>query len=98
MCTWKRQPQQSPGTYLFSGKLYATRGVAAALHPEEIIMLYHDVRTFAEQQGGIDYLQVYEDKDGRRLFFIDQLSRQQLESGQYDNENNYCTLLWPAEY
>lgn len=98
MCTWKRQPQQCKGTYLFSGQLYVTRGVAAELHREEILLIYQDVRTFAEQQGGIDYLQVYEDKEGRRLFFIDQLSKLQLESGQYQNEHNYATLLFPSEY
>lgn len=96
---WNRKPQErTDQKYLFSGRFYCTKGVSELLPYDEILMLYHDVRDFAIEQKGIDYLQVYSNETGQRLFFIDNLDEKMLESGNYDNEHNYCTLLLPEEY
>jgi len=52
-----------------------------------------------EENKNLDYLQVFIHKDtGQKLFFIDQLSKQMIESGGYKSEDNYCTLLLAQEY
>ena len=96
--TWQRQPQERPGNYHFSGQFYATSGVANELSADEILSIYQNVRAFAKVKDGIDYLQVYTDSNGRKLFFIDQLSKEMIESGDYQDEDNHCTLLFASEY
>lgn len=98
MAQWTRKPQEKDGTYLFSGNFYTTRGVYEELSPQEIRSIHADVKAFAEAKQGIDYLQVYEDELGRKLFFIDQLNREMINSGDYKDEDNYCTLLFASEY
>lgn len=98
MANWKRKPQERDGSYLFSGQFYSTRGVASELSMDEILFIYQDVRAFAKQKCGIDYLQVYTDESGRKLFFIDQLSREMIDSGEYRDEDNHCTLMFASEY
>ncbi|HMG66360.1 MAG TPA: hypothetical protein VK588_01700 [Chitinophagaceae bacterium] len=99
MATWERKPQErNDQQYFFAGKFYMTKGVFDALHFEEIISIYHDVKAFAKQRNGIDYMQVYTDGNGRKLFMIDQLDTRMIESGEYSEEHNYCTLLLDEEY
>lgn len=98
MATWTRKPQETKGNYQFTGQLIVTASVGAALKKVEIIGIYYDILKFVEEQGGIDYLQVYTDEKGRKLFFIDQLDREMIESGDHDSEDNYCTLLFANEY
>lgn len=97
MC-WTRQPQERSGTYRFSGSFYMTAGVRAQLLLDDILYIYHDVRSFAEQESGIDYLQVYISCEGEKLFFIDQLNQEMIESGEYENKDNHCTLMFASEY
>jgi hypothetical protein len=98
MATWTRQPQETQGNYHFSGQLIVTASVSTALKKVEVIGIYYDMLKFVEEQGGVDYLQVYTDEKGRKLFFIDQLDRAMIESGEYKQEDNYCTLLFAHEY
>ena len=98
MAIWTRQKQECEGSYFFSGQFYATRGVSQDLSPAEILSIYMDVQAFAKQKNGIDYLQVYTDEQGRKLFFIDQLNTEMIASGEYRPEDNHCTLLWAHEY
>ena len=96
---WNRKPQErNDQKYFFAGKFYMTKGVFDALHFEEIISIYHEVKALAQQKNGIDYLQVYTDEQGRQLFLIDQLDKRMIESGDYAEEYNYCTLLWSHEF
>ncbi len=95
---WKRQPQERDGSYEFSGQLYATKGVSNELSADEILSIYQDVQAFAKNKHGIDYLQVYKDEKGRKLFFIDQLNREMINSGEYAEEDNHCTLMFASEY
>lgn len=95
---WNRKPQEVPGKYFFSGNFYATQGVVRELSREEIQQIYADVRNFVTQENGIDYLQVYEHPDGRKVWLIDQLDEQMIASGDYAPEHNHCTMLLPEEY
>jgi hypothetical protein len=98
MATWTRKPQEKEGSYFFSGQFLVTRGVNMELSPEEILAIYQDVQAFVKEKDGIDYLQVYVDEEGRKLFFIDQLNREMIESGDYAEEHNHCTLMFAHEY
>lgn len=99
MATWTRQPQErNDQKYFFNGDFYVTAGIKAELTPEEVASIYADVRQFAEEQKGCDYLQVYKDEKGRKVWVIDQLDKDMVESGNYDKEDNHCTLLLPNEY
>ncbi len=96
MATWKRKPQECEGTYRFNGKLYMTATVQRELRQEEIDWIVRDVKQFAAEQEGIDYLQVYEDEKHRKLFFIDQLNDEMKTA--HPPEHNYATLLFSWEY
>lgn len=97
MC-WTRLPQERSGTYMFAGRLYVTCGVCTRIPFDEILFIYQDVRAFAEEQGGIDWIQVYQSCEGDKLFFVDSLSPAMLESGDFENEDNCCTLMFASEY
>ena len=98
MAIWTRQPQEKEGSYFFSGDFYATQGVARELGAAEVLAIYLDARAAVKQYDGIDYLQVYTDEKGRKLFFIDQLSKEMIDSGQFRKEDNYCVLMFAHEY
>lgn len=98
MAQWRRQPQERNGNYFFSGQFYATRTVSETLSLSEILHIYLDVKAFARDKIGIDYLQVYTDERGRKLYFIDQLNKKMIESGLYKPEDNHCTLMFAEEY
>ena len=99
MATSTRKPQESTGTYCFSGTLYLTRGIQASLTEYEILQIITDLKAFIEQEKtGIDYLQVYECTDGRKIWLIDQLDQEMIASGEFQPEDNHCTMLLPEEY
>ncbi|MEM1325991.1 MAG: hypothetical protein AAGI23_08565 [Bacteroidota bacterium] len=98
MATWTRQLQEREGDYFFSGQFLITAGVQSELSPEEVLIIYQNVQAFVREQNGIDYLQVFTDEEDRKLFFIDQLSKQMIESGDYTEEHNICTLMFAHEY
>jgi hypothetical protein len=79
-----------------------TQGVAHALIPEEIAWIIADLKRAVSPNDGVDYLQVYECDDGRRIWAIDQLSKSMLAGDDYTDEQkvefNYFTLLLPEEY
>jgi len=102
MDEWKRKEQERDGDYYFSGRAYMTRGVQRELSEAEIVCIIDDLRQAVEEHNGLDYLQVYEAGDGRRVWVIDQLSRSVKTSGDYTDEQvkqyDYFTLLLPSEY
>jgi hypothetical protein len=102
MANWKRKPQETAGDYFFNGQFYVTRTVQDSLPPEEIKTIYEDIQNFVREQNGIDYLQVFTDERGRKLFFIDQLSKSMIqeiiENKEYDPADNHCTLMFASEY
>lgn len=98
MATWTRQPQERDGNYFFYGKFVITKGVHEALTQEEIMSIYFHIQELVLEKDGLDYLQVFIDENKRKLFFIDQLDKYMIESGDYQKEDNYCTLLFAHEY
>ncbi|MBL7773423.1 MAG: hypothetical protein JNM95_11220 [Chitinophagaceae bacterium] len=99
MAHWIRQNQEREGEkYFFNGLFYCTRAVSMELTEVEIAFLYLDVINYAQESNGIDYLQIYRDDQNRTLYFIDNLSEIQINSGNYSQEENYCTLLFSHEY
>lgn len=83
---------------MFDGQGYVTQGVQAELTPVEISYIILNLREYAQQENGIDYLQVFEHTDGRVIWVIDQLNREMKESGEYEAGDNHFTLLLPNEY
>lgn len=95
---WTRKPQEQEGKYYFNGTFYLTAGVKQALSEEEIKAIYNDVQAFVKEKDGIDYLQVFTNEKGTKLFFIDQLDKTMIESGEYPSAFNHCTLMFAHEY
>lgn len=98
MTQWKLRPEEREGTYQFNGTLYCTRRIVNELSPEEIIWIYRDILKRVQTNGGLDYLQIYEDVSNRIIYCIDQLTKESVDSQLYNKEENYCTLLFSEEY
>lgn len=98
MATWTRQPQERPGNYFFSGQFLVTREVTIEVPASDIMLMYLEIQDLVALHDGLDYLQVFVDKNGRKLFFIDQLSKDMIESGDFDKRHNHCTLMFAHEY
>lgn len=98
MNVWQRQPQEKSGTYLFNGAFLVTRGVAELLPYDEIMCIHMETVLGAHCRGGLDYLQVFVNQFGRKLFFIDQLDRATVERGEFDAEHHQATLMLAEEY
>ncbi len=98
MSTWTRRPQERQGTYLFSGAFFVTHSVLANLSVGEIVSIYLDVQALVKETGGVDYLQVYENESGSRLYLIDQCDPEMMTEVSFDEEFNHCTLLFDYEY
>ena len=68
------------------------------LGPEMVLWIYLDILAYVKEKNGIDYLQVYTNDAGQKLFFIDQLNKEMIESGEYEAEHNHSTLMFAKEY
>lgn len=97
---WIRQPQEhEEGDYWFNGQGYLTWRVSEEIPEVEIQEIVADLQRFIHQEQGIDYLQVYvNDQTGRKVWIIDQLTRAQVQSGEFLPEYNHFTVLFPEEY
>lgn len=96
---WLYQPQEREGSYDFSGDFLITIGVQKSLSQKEIFDLYLFIVRLAIKEKNLDSLQVFIHKEtGMQLFFIDQLNREMVASGDYSWSDNYCTLLLASEY
>lgn len=95
---WKNLPQENEGTYFFSGRVYITLGVREKLTLFEITCIHQDVLKCVRENNGLDYLQVYEDDNENKLFFIDNITKEEVTSGRFLREDNYCTLMFAHEY
>ncbi len=98
MATWTRKPQEREGTYRFSGTMLVTNTVLAELSIGEITGIYLDIQELVRATGGIDYLQVYENEVGDKLYFIDQCDAEMMNDPSFKPEHNHCTLLFSHEY
>lgn len=99
---WTRKPQEQEGDYLFAGMAVMTSGIQEACEQHDVLAIVHDLRKSVKEHAGLDYLQVFTHTDGRKVWVIDNLSKDRLESdGMTDaekQEHNYFTILLPEEY
>lgn len=109
---WKhKKPEFEKGDYFFSGPVHTTKSVFSELGLIEIMHLVIMTKELVNEKDGIDYLQVFEElqftnkgweETGRKIFFIDQLSKSMLEGNDYSAEQkkefNYSTILFADEY
>lgn len=93
---WKRKTQERLGNYWFGGASYMTKGVQESLTTEEILSIIVELKLAVKLYQGIDYLQVFECDDGRKVWAIDQVPLHELHL--HKKEHNYFTLLLPSEY
>ena len=102
MRKWTRQPQEKEGDYYFEGKIYITRGIQEMLREAEIFSIVIDVKKAVFKNAGLDYLQVYKSDLGEKVYLIDNLSKTDLMSNDFSEEEkriyNYFTMLLPSEY
>jgi disulfide oxidoreductase YuzD len=100
MANWTRQPQECSGTYMFSGHFLCTQTVKAKLTDEEIRAIYFDTLQAVKENNGLDYLQVFKNEQGMKLYFIASLNQEMIETGEYDLDDidhNHCMLCFPEE-
>jgi len=71
MAKWTRKQQEIENQkYFFNGGFFVTATIKEALSDEDILFIYTDVRQFAEEKNGIDYIQVYESDIGLTVWII----------------------------
>ncbi|HET8885608.1 MAG TPA: hypothetical protein VFM70_04555 [Salinimicrobium sp.] len=87
------------GNYHFGGNFYLTQGVMDSIAKKEIADIFTFIKRLVKQHDGIDYLQTFYSIDNDcKLFIIDNLSKEMIESGKYDISDNYFTLMLASEY
>ncbi len=95
---WQRQKQECEGNYYFCGSIYATKGVAESLPEKEIVEIILDVKKAVKENVGLDYLQIFQNDEDQKIYVIDQLTKGEIESGNFSPKDNYATVLFPEEY
>ncbi|MFC3813309.1 hypothetical protein [Lacihabitans lacunae] len=95
MATWKRKPQECEGNYWFEGQLFVTYEVQADIPKEEIIEIVEQTLQAVEEHGGLDYLQVFENDFGNKLYFIASASKEMIESGEFDPNDIEYNSTYP---
>ena len=91
-------PEQE-GDYFFNGCFYLSSGVQNTLQNQEIAEIFTFLKRLVKQHDGIDYLQTfYCIEHDCKVFAIDQLSKTMLDSGKYNHEYNYFSLILAEEY
>lgn len=98
MAKWKRQPQETDGDYQFDGEVYMTAGIAERIPSDEIMSIVFDIKQAVFHHAGLDYLQVYKNDFGEKVYLIDNVDSEMKESTEYDESMNYCTIMLPEEY
>jgi hypothetical protein len=87
---WEHLPQEQEGNYMFSGRWLMSSEVSEKLHGIEIQHIINDVSRAVKEQNGIDWLQIFVNKEGVKVYAICSVDRDQLGSGEFDpNDINY---------
>lgn len=84
MATWKREPEETPGSHRFDSHPYNTPGIRQTLTQAEQLELMRMLEAAVKEHDGLDYLQVFSCDDGRRVWVID--------------DGSHFTWLLPSEY
>ena len=81
--TIKLLPQEKEGNYKFNGRFVTTAAAIEKFGEAVIVAAHIMLLKQVKQNGGLDYLQVFE-VDGEKLWFIDDVS--------------HVTCLLPSDY
>lgn len=93
------QIAEQNGEYFFNGDYYLSKGVTSNIPNKEIAEILNFTRKLVKQHEGIDYLQTfYSIEQDCKLFFIDNLNTEMIESGGFSVSDNYATLILSSEY
>ncbi len=95
---WKLQLPACHGTYMFSGKLYITHTIYTKLSQTELMQIIHEVRTHVQQHNGTDYLLVFTNPSGQKIFCIDQLDQEMKQQSTFLPEDDHWTIMYAHEY
>ena len=79
---WKHQAQETEGDYFFDGQMYVTTNLSEHVPQEEIAEITIQLQKMVVDNEGLDYLQVFNHSDGRKIYCIDSLSRE-MENGGF---------------
>jgi len=98
---WTLLPQEVNSTeYTFSGKIFVTARIKNELSVVDISYMLSILSSKVIALGGLDYLQVFKNETGQKVFIIDNLSKRHKEiaSKEYVEENDYYTVMFADEY
>lgn len=96
---WTLQPQErNDQKYFFNGRGLITKGALELVPPPVGRAMIATLQKRAIEEGGIDYLQVFRNEDDQKVWVIDQLDEDMKESGDFDKEHDFFTILLPSEY
>lgn len=93
---WTHQPQEQDGDYWFDGQIFMTNNIQADIPEKELIALISYIQKLAIDSKGIDYLQVFTNDEGDKIYIIDQITRKQVPKSP--KEYHHCTILFDHEY
>lgn len=87
-------PKDDKKDYFFNGDFTVSDKVFELLTIDEITYIYDFILIMAEKHNGVSYLHCfYSTRNDCALFFCDQLSKKQIESGKYKSDDNFCVLM-----
>ena len=101
MATWQWLLQKQSGSHFFTGKLININcSVIDDIQLPEILLLLDVVRKFAERLNGLNAVQVFVNSQdsSKKLYLVDNLSKEMIESGKFKEVENICSVMWDYEF
>jgi hypothetical protein len=101
MATWQLLPKEQSGNYFFSGKVININcSVIDDIQLPEILLLFSMLRKIAAKTNGLKAVQafVHSNDKSKKLYFVDNLSKEMINKGKFQEDENYCTIMWDYEF
>ena len=96
---WTFHPKTQNMNYRFAGLGRMTQLVHTSFQAIELTILVSMLKTAIKETGGLDRIQEFTHRDGRKVWVVDHLTQQELKAFNYSNEevraNNYFTMIMP---
>ena len=87
-------PEWCEQDFFFNGDFTVSDKVFNLLTIDEITYIYDFIQNLIKENNGVAYLHCfYSSRIKCALFFSDQLTIKQVESGKYKPEDNYCVIM-----
>lgn len=92
--------EQLNNGYTFSGKLYVTKIIKEKVPTPELQQILNDIWGRVQEEGGIDYLQIYKSREGKTIFVIDNINQEMRKEKpeEWIEANDYFTVMFSCEY